>query len=392
MAETNPAPPPTAWQRRWSLVAAIGAVTTFGLAIGQFSPLMSLLLDARGVDPTVNGLNAAAAFVGVLIGPLLTPRGVRVLGIRNFLLLCFALEVASTPLMKVFDSLGAWFALRAFGGMLGSSIFAASEAWINRLAGDAGRGRILALYGAALSLGFGLGPLLLSVTGIAGWPPFIANTAITAAAALPLLGVGNAARDFGRERTTPPMVMIGRAPLILASVALFGLYEATMFALLPIWGRRLGFSPAAAATTVSAVFLGSVALQLPIGWLSDKTARLTMLRICAGTGLAGAVAIVVRPIAGPGLFVLIALWGGVASSIYAIALSMAGDRFRGGELVSVNAAIVMAYGMGALIGPGLGGAAMDLRDPQGLFWFFILVFAGFLAATAFARHGRLTQS
>ena len=57
---------------------------------------------------------------------------------------------------------------------------------------------------------------------------------------------------------------------------------------------------------------------------------------------------------------------------------MAGDRFRGGELVSVNAAMIIAYGLGALAGPALGGMAMDLRNPQGLLWLFVLLFAALL--------------
>ena len=60
---------------------------------------------------------------------------------------------------------------------------------------------------------------------------------------------------------------------------------------------------------------------------------------------------------------------------------MAGDRFRGGELVSVNAAMIMAYGLGALVGPPLGGSAMDLDDPQGLLWLFAVLFVGLLAMT-----------
>jgi len=383
MADTRTARLPlTARQRRWSLAAAIASVTVFGVGIGQGAPLLSLLLEARGTDVTVNGINAAAAFAGVIVGPLLAPRGVRALGMRNFLLLCFALEIAICPLLKLFDGLGAWFALRAFVGMVGASIFTTSEAWINLLAGDAGRGRIVGLYAAALSAGFGVGPLLLSFTGIQGWPPFLVNAAIIGVGALPLLRVGNVTRDFGREPGTHPFTMFARAPLILLSVALFGLYEATLLALLPIWGVRLGFSPDLAAATLSAVYIGSVVLQLPIGWLSDKTERLTMLRVCGGIGLLGAICIAALAVPGPALLGLVAVWGGVATAIYPVALSMAGDRFRGGELVTANAAIIIAYGLGALIGPGLGGAAMDLWDKQGLFWFFILLFAGFLAATS----------
>jgi predicted MFS family arabinose efflux permease len=60
---------------------------------------------------------------------------------------------------------------------------------------------------------------------------------------------------------------------------------------------------------------------------------------------------------------------------------MAGDRFRGGDLVSVNAAIIVAYGLGGLAGPPVGGAAMDIRNPQGLLWLFVVLFAGLLAAS-----------
>ncbi len=375
------APPATAEQRRWSLAAAIASVTVFGVSIGQGAPLLSLLLEARGIDATLNGINAGSVFAGVIIGPLLAPRGVRLFGTRNFLLLCFVLEIVVTPLLKLFPGLGAWFVLRALSGMLGSSIFTTSEAWINRLAGDAGRGRIVGLYAAALSAGIGVGPLLLSLTGIQGWPPFIVNGAIVAVATVPLFRVTDITRAFGRERGAHPFTMFARAPLILLSVALFGLYEATLLALLPIWGVRLGFSPGLAAATVSAVYIGSVALQLPIGWLSDKTVRLNMLRACGAVGLLGAIGIAWLAAPSPALLGVIALWGGIVTGIYPVALSMAGDRFRGGELVTVNAAMIIAYGLGALVGPGLGGAAMDLCNPQGLLWFFVLLFAAFLAAT-----------
>src|SRR4051794_11402209 len=118
MAETQSAPRPAASsQRGWSLAAAIASAAGFGLGIGQGGPLLSLSLDSHGVNATLNGVNAAAAFVGVLVGPLLAPFGVRVLGIRNFLLLGFAIEIAVFPLLKTFDSFPVWMALRAVGGL-----------------------------------------------------------------------------------------------------------------------------------------------------------------------------------------------------------------------------------------------------------------------------------
>jgi MFS family permease len=371
----------TAGERRRSLAAAIASIAVFGLGVGEGLPLLSLLLEFRATDATLNGLNAAATFVGVILGPLLAPRMVRRLGIRDFLLVCLALDIAVFMLLKPFDSIAAWFPLRVLLGMIGSSIFTTSEAWINLLAGDARRGRIIGLYAAALSAGFAFGPLLLSITGIQGWAPFIANGAISAAAALPLLAVGNLAHGLGREASASPLGIFARAPFVVFVVATFGLFEAALMTLLPIWSARAGLSAASAAATLSAVYFGAIALQVPIGWLSDHLARRTVLRLCGAAGLSGAIVLSVVGTSLPALFALLFVWGGLASGIYPVALAMAAERFEGAALVSANAAIIMAYGVGSLVGPALGGAAMDLWDPHGLPAFFAALFAVFLVAT-----------
>src|ERR1700732_1676797 len=102
--------------RRWNLAAAISSVTVFGMGIGLGGPLLSLTLEARGIGATLNGLNAASTFLGVIVGPLLAPRAVRRFGIRRLLLGCFAIDIALFLLMKAVDSIGAWFLLRMMLG------------------------------------------------------------------------------------------------------------------------------------------------------------------------------------------------------------------------------------------------------------------------------------
>jgi MFS family permease len=342
----------------------------------------------RHTDATLIGLNAGAVFIGVMLGPMLTPPCVRRFGIRNLLLACFALNLITFLALKVFAGYAAWFVLRMLLGMLGSSIFTATEAWISLLAGEGTRGRIIGFYAAALSAGFAIGPLLLVITGITGWPPFLANTAITATAALPLLVVGDTTRDLGRNRGGSPLAMVRRAPFILTAVALFGLYETAILALLPIWGVRFGLADSVAAATVSAVYCGAIALQVPLGWLSDRMPRLLVLQLCGIGGLTGAILLLVAPAPLPALFILLFAWGGLVSGIYPLALGMAGDRFHGQEMVTVNAAIIMAYGLGALAGPTLGGAALDLFSLQGLPGLFVVLFSAFLLATCAASFPR----
>jgi MFS family permease len=386
MAERQPAPPLTPAERRRSLAAAIAAVAVFGIAVGFGAPLFSLLLEQRGTETSLTGLNAAAGYVGVIFGPLWTPKLVRRFGIRPFLLTCLGLHLVLFLAMKPLDGLWAWFALRLSLGTVGSGLFTAGEAWINMLAGDTKRGRVVGLYMATLSAGFALGPLLLALTGIAGWTPFLAGAAVIALAALPLLGVGSLASGLGREPAGGALAIFANAPFIALAAGLYGFFESTTLALLPIWGVRSGFTPAAAAALLTALGMGSMALQLPIGFLSDKLARLDVLRLCGLAGLAGAAFLPLAARAGGvAIFAAVPLWGGLAAGIYPVTLAMAGARFRGAELVSANAALIIAYGMGSLLGPSLGGIAMDLWNPDGLLLAFALLFAVFLAATLLAR-------
>ena len=134
---------PTARQRRWSLAAAIASVTVFGVSIGQSTPLLSLLLEARGTDATVNGLNAAAVFSGVIVEPAAGAAwrpGARPAQLPAAVLWAGDRAVSA---LKLFDSLARLVRAARVFRMLGASIFTSGEAWINLLAGDVGRGRIV---------------------------------------------------------------------------------------------------------------------------------------------------------------------------------------------------------------------------------------------------------
>jgi MFS family permease len=373
-------------ERRRGLAAAIASVTVFGIGIGLATPLLSLLLERSGIEAALTGLNASAIFLGVVLGPILAPPLVRQLGIRRFILIFLAFDIVFFLALKLFESFAAWFVLRVLLGMVGSGIFTVTEAWINLLARDDERGRVIGIYAAFLSAGFGLGPLMLAATGTAGWAPFLAASAISAVAAVPILMAGGSARGLGREPARNPLAMFARAPFIVSAVAMFGFYESTLISLLPVWGVRMGFDERLAAACLTAVYFGAIALQVPIGWLSDKLTRRAAMRLCALVGLLGAaLAMVIGAEALP-LFIVLFLWGGFATGIYPVALSMAGERFRDAELVTINAAVIIAYGLGSLLGPVLGGIAMDLWNPHGLLAMLTLLFAA-LTALSLAQSG-----
>jgi MFS family permease len=179
------------------------------------------------------------------------------------------------------------------------------------------------------------------------------------------------------------------APVATLAALTFGAIEAGGMAILPIYGLRLGLNEGTAAQFVSAVALGNLVMQIPIGLLSDKIDRRNMLMVCAVIGLAGALLLpLVAPDFWPTAIVLF-FWGGVVAGLYTIGLTYLGANYSGANLASANAAFVMMYSLGLLIGPPAIGAGLDAfaasHSPHGAPLVMAAFFAFYLAALIIER-------
>src|SRR5262249_13311687 len=121
----------------------------------------------------------------LLVGPVL-PRLLAWLGSLRALYLGLSLTALSVLLMPVFPGLGAWFALRFLSGAAASIQWVISETWLNIIATDRDRGRIMGLYASVLAAGFALGPLMIGAVGIEGVLPFLLVALAIALGALPI--------------------------------------------------------------------------------------------------------------------------------------------------------------------------------------------------------------
>ena len=69
-----------------SLFAAISAITAVGIAIGLGLPLLSIILEKRGISSTMIGLNSAMAGIAAMIAAPITTRLAHWLGVANTML------------------------------------------------------------------------------------------------------------------------------------------------------------------------------------------------------------------------------------------------------------------------------------------------------------------
>jgi MFS family permease len=366
VAVTIPSGDLTATDRRRNLAALIAAMTAGSLIYGMSAPLLSLVLDGQGVSEELIGFSATAqALIGVPLAPLFG-RMMRAWGPARPVLLGLALTVLTYLLMPIRPDVWVWLPLRFMLSIAGGMMWITGEAWVNQVAEERTRGRVLAIYSMALAAGGALGPLALTVTGSAGWTPFLAMAAITAAAALPVLAVRRRVPAMAGTPTTGVLGYVRLAPVPILICGVYAVMDGIVMNFLPLYGLRLGLDEARGLTLLTIMSIGGIAGQLPAGWLADHVDRDLLVLAAVVVLIAGAAAmpfVMTHPIAGAVVFFV---FGAVRGGLYTFGMVLLGARFQGADLASASAAFGVFWGLGMVIGPLLGGVALERAPETGL--------------------------
>lgn len=367
-----------------ALFAAISAITAVGIAIGLGLPLLSIILEKRGVSPSMIGLNSAMAGVAAMVAAPISTMIARRLTVVTTMVLAIVVAAASALGFYYAEALWMWFPLRvAFHGAI-TILFVLSEFWINTAAPPARRGLVLGIYATVLSLGFAAGPLIFSIIGSDGILPFLIGAGVILLAAVPILMARKENPPIDEAPSRSFMRYIFLVPTATAAVFIFGAVESGGLALFPIYANRTGFTESQGALLLMMMGLGNVLFQIPIGLIADRiNDRRRLLSLFAIIGLIGSIAL-------PYLIhdwlltaVILLFWGGSVAGLYTVGLAHLGDKLHGADLASANAAFVFCYALGMLVGPQTIGVAMDVTGHHGFAWALAFFFALYVALTVF---------
>lgn len=356
----------TTRERRLSLAAVYACIFANGIGMGLSLPLLSLILERNGVSATMNGANVVFGVTALLITTPFIPAVASRIGTVRFLIACYALAAVSLLGFRATNDLVLWFVLRFTLNAGLQGLFLVSEVWINQIATERVRGRLVAIYASLLSAGFAVGPLIIQELGTRGWEPFIAGSVAMLAAMVPLLLAHRLVPPVEHATARAMFGFVFKSPSAAAAGLSYGAIEVCLATFLTVYAVRLGSTEESATLLVAAWGIGNMVLQPPIGWLADQIDRRLVLILCGIVGVLGAFALPMTQGAGwPGL-ILAFVWGGSIAGLYSVGLAHLGANFKGSELAAANAAFAMLYALGTMAGPGLGGVAMDLWDPHGL--------------------------
>jgi MFS family permease len=379
--------------RRLSLLAVLSSTAGLGLAYGIGFTLTSLRFEAWGEPGWVVGLaGAAPAFAVLLLVPLGPAIAARV-GAAPAMLAGAALMAVTFALMPVLATPQWWLVLRVVAGAGLALPWLVGETWINTVSADRWRGRVLAAYTVLLFGGWAIGAQLVGLLGVESRAAYGAGIAAMALCALPLVLGRRMAPGIPAAGRFRLRAALGLAPVAMAASVMGGVAEFGYVSLIPSYALASGFAPAQAVHVLTALIVGGVVLQAVVGTLAD---RLDRVRLLAGLGLALAAGVLgLATAAGsfPAGLVAAFLLGGVVTGFYSVGLAVLGSRVPVASLAAANAAYLMSYEAGAVVGPLVGGAAIDVWQPHGL---AVVMAAAGLAFTAVmlwaSGRGRPTSS
>lgn len=357
------------------LLVVLAGMYALMATLSMTFPLLSLIMERQGIAEHVIGLLGAMPSVGLVVAAGFVGAINRRLGTYRQLLFSGLIGAAMFGVLGLFQYVAVWFVALFLMGCAIDGIFVICEGWVNSLANNHNRGRVIGVYGTVASLGMMTGPIILTLIGTQGAAPFIVGVICLLLFVVPITVLRRHVPAFEGEHSGGALGFLGLAPALVLAVLVFALFESTFSVLFPVYGSRNGLAEAEITTAMAVLFGGYLCWQLPIGMLAERANPRLLLVVCAAGAAAGSLLLEFVIGDGPAFWLILFVWGGLGAGVYTLALVELGQRFRGATLLAGNAAFGIAWGAGGIIGPATTGSLMGSFGPVALPVVFATLFA-----------------
>ncbi len=356
-------------------------LSSWALFLGMF-----MLMVGNGLQGTLLGVRGgledfstfqmsivmSAYFLGFLGGSRLAPEMIRRVGhVRVFAALGSTIS-AVLILYPVLPEVWAWTLGRIIIGFCFSGVYVTAESWLNNSATNETRGQSLSIYMLAQMSGIVLAQGILSVGDVSGYTLFIIPSVLVSLAFAPILLSVVPTPSFEATRPMKVKNLIQTSPLASVGMFLLGGVFAAQFGMTAVYGTQAGLSVAQISLLVSLIYIAALVAQYPIGWVSDRMDRRTLIIGLAALGGAGAV---LAAMSGGDFYIILigaAIVGGTSNPLYALYIAYANDFLEHEDMAAASAGFIFINGVGAISGPILLGFVMG-QFGEAAFWVVVAV-------------------
>ncbi len=348
----------------WALFLGLGLVM---VGNGLNGSVLGVRSEAEGFGLGITGLVMASYFAGFLVGTTYAEHALKTVGhIRVFAALA---SLASTAVLvhAVAVEPITWAAMRfVFGGCM-AGLYVVVESWLNDLATNKTRGRILSIYMIVSMGGLALGQLLLNVSDESGFRLFIIASVLVSISLVPVTLSASSSPPYAVPEPMKFKQLLGLVPTGVVSSFWSGAAAGALFGMAPVYASASDLTASRISLFLSAPLVGALVFQMPIGWLSDRFPRRGVMFVVA---LVGCLAALVPLAADDGSAVALAamfVLGAAMFPLYSLTIAYTNDWLKVEQILGASATLVRVNGTGAIVGPLGAALLMALFGPEYLF-------------------------
>ncbi len=350
---------------RFTFWIMVGIVAISGLSQGMLLPAIAMIFEQEGIRSSINGIHATALYIGILfISPWLE-KPMQRFGMKPIIVIGGFLVIISLFFFTQTFSFWIWFLLRFLVGIGDHMLHVGTQTWITTTSDPSKVGRQVSIYGVFFGIGFAVGPYLASTVQYGLATPFIVSTILCLIGWLLLLPTKNAfpAQDeTGKENESS--LSRYKQVFILAWIALigplaYGALEAMLNSNLPVYALRKGWSVSDVSFLLPAFAIGGIITQIPLGILSDKYGR---DRILTWTFSISTIVFLLAAVFDGYYWIVFGcmlLAGMVIGSCFSLGLGFMTDLLPRHLLPAGNILSGIAFSIGSIMGPVLGGIFIE---------------------------------
>ena len=356
-----------------------------------------LLMVGNGVQGSLLGIRGAlegfttfqlsvvmsAYFVGFLGGSRLAPEMIRRVGHVRVFAALGSLISAVLVLYPLLVDWQAWSLMRVLIGFCFSGIYVTSESWLNNTATNETRGQTLSAYMIVQMLGIIASQGLMAFGDPNGFALFIVPSVLVSLAFMPLLLADTPAPTFETIKAMSFRRLFVVSPLGCVGMLLTGGIFAAMFGMASVWGAMSALTISQIAGFVAALYVGGLALQYPIGWLSDRMDRRALVMWLSAIGAVVMLAATLTRLPFEVYLGVAVLLGGTINPLYSLLISHTNDFLTKEEMPAASAGLIFLNGFGAIFGPLVAGWLMGQMGARG---YFLIMAALFAALAGYAGY------
>lgn len=337
---------------------------------GMFSTFISLRMELEGFSKQVIGYQTSAFYLGLVIGSLVSSKLINRVGhIRAFAVFCGA-SASAILIFPFFKFVSVWIILRWTLGFCLAGMYMVVESWLNSRTSKHNRGAVLSVYMMSVNFAFASGQLMLNLGDLSGPEFFMIGAAFYALALIPV-SLTKSSHPAPLESHNFKLSRLFKiSPVAMTGCIANGLVIGALIGLAPLFIKGLNHEVSTITVFMTIYMLSGLFFQYPIGKLSDiYDRRIVILAVSVALGLSAVPLILIET---PGIYLLYisALFlGATTQTLYPLCISYANDYLKPEELVKASGGLVLAYGLGAAIGPTIAAYMMEYIGANGLFLF-----------------------